>query len=248
MSDEPFWLGLLDAPVPEGAEPLAPPEGAGALRVPDTDLPAVAGRVPDSGPPVPVALVLTGGAAQVAGPAARCARAPGLALARVELALRDPSDPAGNARRVVAAVDAARAEGVLGDDTPVHVAVPDEAGPGGGPAHGWLAAADELAAADLALVLATDGSPAAVVARVDAALDREMPFTVTSPGPGALLGMLAATTLAFDGARDAAVAALGAAETPADPATLARARRWLRAATVPDPAEALARFRGPDGR
>ncbi len=247
---EPFWLGLLDVPAPL-EEPagggLTPPDGGGALRVADTDLPALATRA--TGEPLPVAVVITGGAAQVSGPAGRCAREPGLSLRRLELALRDPGDLAGNARRVVAAVDAARGDGVLDDDTPVHVAVPDDAGLGGGaggPSHGWLAAADELAAAGLALVLSPEGPPQAVVARIDAALDRETPYTATAEGPDALLGLLAATTLAFDGDPDAAAAALAAAPGTGearDPESLARARRWLRAASVPDPAAALAACR-----
>lgn len=248
MSDDPFWLGLLDvpAPGPEGAGPLAPPDGGGALRVADTDLPSLAPRVATDGPPVPVALVLTGGAGQVAGPAARCAREPGLDLRRVELALRDPGDLAGNARRVVAAVDAARAEGSLPEETRVHVAIPDDGGPvPGGPGHGWLAAADELAAAELALSLTATGPPESVVARIDAALDREAPFTAAADGGDALLALLAATTLAFDGDPEGAAAALSgrSPDEVTDPAALARARRWLRAAAVPDPAAALAAYR-----
>ena len=40
-------------------------------------------------------------------------------MAGLEIALRDPDDPAGNARRVVAACDAARSEGLLDDDARV---------------------------------------------------------------------------------------------------------------------------------
>ena len=45
-------------------------------------------------------------------------------MAGVEIALRDLDDLAGNARRVVAAVDAARSEGLLDDETPVYVELP----------------------------------------------------------------------------------------------------------------------------
>ncbi len=250
LTPDPFWSGLLDVPAPledPATGPLAPPDGGGALRVADTDLPALAARATGDGDPLPVAVVLTGGAAQVSGPAARCTREPGLALRRLELALRDTGDLAGNARRVVAAVDAARGEGVLEDEAAVHVAVPDVHGSdparAAGPSHGWLAAADELAAAGLALALSADGPPGAVVARIDAALDRETPFTASVAGPEALLGLLAATTLAFDGDPEAAASAIldeGGSAERRDPASLVRARRWLRAATTPDPAEALA--------
>ena len=72
--------------------------------------------------------------------------APGSRVAGVEIALRDLDDLAGNARRVVAAVDAARAEGVLDEATTVHVELPATE-----PSASWLAAADEVAAAELRL-------------------------------------------------------------------------------------------------
>ena len=90
----------------------------GSLVVRDTDLPQVRGarRRP------------RGRGHRRRRPARRAARAgaPHRAVRerRVEIALRDLDDPAGNARRVVAAVDAARAEGVLDDATTVHVELP----------------------------------------------------------------------------------------------------------------------------
>src|SRR4051812_16179698 len=74
----------------------------GAFVVRDTDLPLLRGF--DG----PLVVVVTGGAAQVAGPPALCARL-GQDLTRLETALRDLDDLPGNARRVVAAVDDARA-------------------------------------------------------------------------------------------------------------------------------------------
>ncbi|MDN4163818.1 hypothetical protein, partial [Nocardioides abyssi] len=62
-------------------------------------------------------------AGQLAGPAALCRRR-GLVLTGLDVALRDLDDRAGTARGVAAAVDAARAEGVLDDDVPVHVELP----------------------------------------------------------------------------------------------------------------------------
>ena len=55
---EPFWTGLLDVPrTAPHDHPLV-----GALLVPDTDLPAAAGAA------LPVSVVVTGGAGQVAAP------------------------------------------------------------------------------------------------------------------------------------------------------------------------------------
>ena len=71
----------------------------------------------------PLSVVVTGGAGQVAGPAGLC-RKLGLQLAGLEIALRDLDDLPGNARRVVAAVDAARDEGSLHEDVPVYVELP----------------------------------------------------------------------------------------------------------------------------
>lgn len=215
----------------------------GVFLVSDTDVPLVRGF---SGR---LAVVVTGGAGQVAGPAGLCGRL-GLDLARLHVALRDPDDLAGNARRVVAAVDDARAAGSLDEATRVCVEVPVT---GGGPSAGWLGAADEVAAAELALALRLGPdpvAPAAVLSLVDAALDRETPFTVLGlaralPTPGAhgLLNVLVATQLLFDGGPDPAgaltetdAAALLARTTPED---LGRARRWCTSVASDDVEAAL---------
>ena len=52
----------------------------------------------------------------------------------------------------MAAVHAARGEGVLDDEVPVYVELP-----AGEPTHQWLAAADEVAAAELRLKFRTGG-------------------------------------------------------------------------------------------
>ena len=234
---EPFWRGLVDVAPADGGG-VAAPEHGGAVRVDDTALPDLARRADG---PLPVAVVLSGGAGQVAGPAALCTREAALHLRRLEVTLRDPSDLAGNARRVVAAVDAARGEGALAEDAAVHVAVPDAGAPGG-PGHGWLAAADELSAAELGLVLDAAAPPPALVALVDAALDRELPFTVRADAE-ALPGLLAATALLFDGeGPDAAADALAGGDAAVDADLLRRGRRWLRAATVPDAAAAVTAY------
>jgi hypothetical protein len=269
---EAAWDGFVDDASPLGGASGGPPDGhlgepgttaaarayahrslplAGALVVPDTDVPAL----PD-GFDGPVAVVVTGGAGQLAGPAALCTRR-GVRLARLEVALRDLDDLPGNARRVVAAVDAVRAEGVLSQE-PVSVELP--AGPPGPPGPDWLAAADELAAADLRLALRGEGRPADLAARVDAALDRELPFSCPAglhravrhqgpdgtPGHG-FLNLLLATRLAFDGAAPAEVVevleqpdadALRATYDAIGADAVARTRRWFTsfaAATVEGP-------------
>ena len=248
---EPFWHGLVDdaATFPPGDAELQAATEAHLERehplvrsfvVRDTDLPRL--QVPD-GRELAVSVVVTGGAGQVAGPARFCAR-PGLRLASLAVALRDLDDLAGNARRVVAAVDAARADGVLPDDVPVHVELPQDE-----PSASWLRAADEVAAAELRLKLRTGGLEArafptapVLAAWVDAALDRETPFTCTAGLHRALrhtgddgfehhgfLNVLAATLAAFDGASREDVVALVDHRHPdlPPPEELARARRWF---------------------
>ena len=216
----------------------------GAVAVRDTDLPGLPG-LPDGGPALSV--LLTGGAGQLAGPAGLCARR-GLPLAAVTVALRDPGDLPGNARRVVAAVDDARGSGALADEVTVRVALPAE------PASaGWLAAADEIAAAELEAALAVShAAPAAVAEWIDALLDRETGFAASADGSGPagptgwVLGLLAATTAAWNGSTNDQVAAL-LAEPPTRPADLAElspGRRWCRAVVVPDAVATAADLRG----
>ena len=87
------------------------------VRVRDTDIPLLRGT------PLALSVVVTGGAGQVAG-AAGLGRKLHVAVEGLEIALRDPADPVGAARRVVAAVDAARAEGILDDHVPIYVEIP----------------------------------------------------------------------------------------------------------------------------
>jgi hypothetical protein len=207
--------------------------------------------------------VVTGGAGQVDGPPALAARL-GLSLAGLEVALRDLDDLAGNARRVVAAVDAARSAGSLDDDVPVYVELPQAE-----PSATWLAAADEVANAGLRLKFRTGGleasafpTAATLAAWIDAALDRETPFKCTAGLHQALrhrdaetgfehhgfLNVLTATAHAFEGAgRDEVAAILD----DADPATAitrsintdnSAGRRWFTSfgsCSVTEPLESL---------
>lgn len=221
MSLEPLH-GLLAATDAPADEPLV-----GASVVTDTDLPDIAE------PALPLAVTVTGGAGQIAGPAGLCARR-GWPLASLTTSLRDLDDLAGNARRVVAAVDAARAEGVLADDVTIRVALPAEP-----PSHGWLAAADEVAAMEWQLALPRsihgDLVPDPVIAAwIDAALDRETPYAVLGVTEARqALAVLTATAAAWDGAAGDQVAAALAGVSP-DPDTLATGRRWCRSVEVLD--------------
>jgi hypothetical protein len=177
----------------------------GSFVLRDTDLPLVRGFG------APLSVVVTGGAGQVAGPLGAASRL-GLTVAGLEIALRDPDDPTGNVRRVVAAVDQARDDGTLADDVPVFVEIPGPATPV------WLAAADEVAAAGHRLKLRLghvdhDLVPDAptVAAWIDAALDRETPFKATAGmhravrhdpeggGSHGFLNVMVATQLLWDG-------------------------------------------------
>lgn len=273
---EPAWVGLVDdaAIFPPGDAPLHEATAAYAARsaedaaelvgtfvLRDTDLPLVrgfGGRL---------SVVVTGGAGQVAGPAGLCARL-GLTLAGLEIALRDLDDLAGNARRVVAALDDARSTGQLADDVATFVELPHVASTGS-----WLAAADEVAAAGLGLKFRTGGLEAsafpathALAGWIDAALDRETAFKCTAGLHHAVrhtttegfdepvdqhgfLNVLVATRLLFDGAGvPAAVEALeqrdGAAlAAQARDLDLAGARRWFTSFGSCDVAQPLADLR-----
>lgn len=245
--------GLTDAAVAyvDRDEPLV---GSFVLR--DTDLPKLSVA---RGVLLPVSVVVTGGAGQIAGPARYCAKEQGYELAGLEIALRDLDDLAGNARRVATAVDAARVDGALAEDVPVYVELPHV-----GPTASWLAAADEVAAAELRLKFRTGGlEPAAFPAAhalarwIDAALDRETPFKCTAGLHRAVrhtssegfeqhgfLNVLVATKRAFDGAPTDEVLEILENRDGADLAAADRSggRRWFTSfgsCSVDEPLEDL---------
>jgi hypothetical protein len=260
------WAGLVDdaAIFPPGDAPLDEATATYAARtdadgkelvgtfvLKDTDLPLVRGF---GGP---LSVVVTGGAGQLAGPVALCAKL-GLDLAGLEIALRDPDDLAGNVRRVVTALRDVET------DVPVHVELPHV-----GNTSSWFAAADEVAAAELRLKFRTGGldasaCPAAhALARwIDAALDRETPFKCTAGLHNAVrhtgedgfehhgfLNVLVATRMLFDGASvDEAVVVLEQRESAtlveaARELDLAGARRWFTSFGSCSVAEPLADLR-----
>lgn len=199
------WASFLAVPQPRPGPYVA------ALRLPDTAL-------PDAPDDTPLWVVLTGGAGQLAGPVALCERR-GLPLAAVEVALQDPVDPAANARRVLTAADAAP----LPDGVALHVAV------AGTPTPAWLAALDEVAMhPDGAVSLPLDDpDPGALERWVDAALDRELPFSLR--GGSAPRAIEALTTTA---------------RLWGDPDDLLAARRWCRTWACDDAEAAVAYLEG----
>ena len=268
----PTWLGLVDdaAIFPPGDTPLHDAATDHAARrsewwsdfvgpfvVRDIDVPHLRGSS------ARLSVVVTGGAGQLLGPVGLC-RKLGLRLAGLEIALRDPDDLAGNARRVVAAVRAARVDGALPDDVPVYVELPQS-----DPGSDWLRAADEIAQAELRLKFRTGGLEADLFpsARtlawwIDAALDRETPFKCTAgmhralrhrdPGTGfehhGFLNVLVATRHAFDGFATHEVAAILDEQDDAALITLAMntelsgGRRWFTSfgsCSVEEPLESL---------
>lgn len=209
----------------------------GTFVVRDTDLPDLKAT------PLALSVVVTGGAGNIAG-LASLSRKLHIAVEGIEIALRDPDDLAGNARRVGAAVDAARAGGQLDDHVPVYVELPASVSE-----RAWLAAADEVAAREFRLKFRTGGLEAAaypsspvLAGWIDAALDRETPFKCTAGLHRAVrhtgedgfehhgfLNLLVATRAAFDGAsRDEVVATLEERSGDAlDTSELERGRRWF---------------------
>ena len=246
----PTWAGLVDdaavfppgdAPLPEAVEAHVARRGewwadlVGSFVVTDRAVPEVA-------QPLRLSVVVTGGAGGVE-PALRLVERGGHELAGVEVALRDLDDLPGNARRVVAAVDAAGL-----DLEAAYVELP-----GGVETGAWLRAADVVAESGLRLKFRTGGleehlfpSPATLAGWIDAALDRETPFKCTAGLHNALrhqnedgfthhgfLNVLVATIRAFDGAATDDVVALleqreaGPLLDAVEDGDLRRARRWF---------------------
>jgi hypothetical protein len=220
--------------------------------------------------PLRLGVAVTGGAGALE-PAVRWAgRSAAFELAAVTIGLRDESDLARNARRTTLAVDQLRVAGDLDEAAVVYVEPPPS---GPRPPASWFTALDEVAAADLALAFRVAGpavpSPAELATCIDAALDRELPFTVVgvpdavrpdnrpddspddSGATTGVLNLLAATRAALDGSSAQDLAAVVAESDPdrlrelldsAGPAALASARRWFRSVRAGDVRASLAQL------
>jgi len=266
---EPFQRLVDDAAIfPPGNAPLpdavaahdghrhcAHAELVGPFVVDDVRLPRLGELTADRAEPLPVTVVVTGGAGAIGPAATWAARTVSLALHGLEIALRDEADLAHNARRVVTAIDQLVADGVVEEDLPVYVEPP--ALRGREPSPTWLAALDEVAAMDHRLKLRTGGadadafpSAADLAGCIGAALDRELRFKCTAGLHNALrhrdpetgfehhgfLNVLLATRASLDGADAAEVAgvlgrtdqdAVRSALRDAGDDGLVSARRWF---------------------
>ena len=269
----PLWLARLvddasifppgNVPLPEAVaehrEHAAAPYAdlVGPFVVSDLRLPDLLDEVSDDVEPLPVSVVVSGGAGALEGAVRWATRSGALDLRSLEITLRDDATGAivHNARRILTAVDQLVAAGELDDETPVYVEPPRLYG--GPPTPGWLGALDEIASADHRLKFRTGGAdaeafPAAheLAASIDAALEREVAFKCTAGLHNALrhrdqetgfehhgfLNVLLATRAALDGASvddTAAVLETAAAADMLDRVhatgvdALARARRWF---------------------
>lgn len=195
-------------------------------------------------------VVITGGAGAIEPAVTWVLRTDGLTLRAVEFALRDEDDLAHNARRLVTVVHGL---GEALDDVTVFAEPPI---PAGDPTHGWSAALDELAAAEIPLKFRTGGltadlfpSPERLAVCLEAALDRELPFKCTAGLHHAIrhrdeqtgidhhgfLNVLLATRTSLDGGGVTEVArsledtdgAAIAARLAGNPDLFARTRRWF---------------------
>jgi hypothetical protein len=239
----------------------------GPFVVSDTRLPDLARLVERvETAPLDVIVVVTGGAGALEPAVTWASRTEGVALAGVEVAMResDAGDLAPNAGRIVTAVDR------LGLDVPVSVEVPRLYG--AEPSASWLGALDELAAADHRVKLRTGGLEADAFPSVHelatcivAALDRELRFKCTAglhhavrhtdPQTGfdhhGFLNVLLATRASLDGAGADDVAAVldtrAGAALARDPDAdgLTSARRWFTSfvsCSVLDPLDDLTKL------
>ena len=167
------WYAGLVGPLVVGDQHLAE-----LSRQPGADDPAE---------PLPLSVVVSGGAGALEGAVRWAARSGALELRSLEIALRDDATGAieHNARRILTAVDQLVSIGDLEDEIPVYVEPPRLYG--APPTPGWLGALDEIAAAGHRLKFRTGGPdadafPAAheLAACLEAALDREAPFKCTA--------------------------------------------------------------------
>ncbi len=231
-------------------------ELVGPFVVSDQRLPELAAALADAltadteAGPLPLSVVVSGGAGSLEPALTWVSRRPEMELRSVEAAVRDdPGSPGGLAHNVTRITTALAAAPV---PVRAYVEMPRPRGADLGP--DWLRGLDVLATADVALKLRTGGetpethpSERELAACIDTALDRELPFKCTAGLHHAVrsttadgleqhgfLNVLVATAALFDGdGREVAEALLG----ERDPAPLVKtvlswdvqpaARRWF---------------------
>jgi hypothetical protein len=174
---------LADA-VPAHARHVAGPHGSlvGPFVCSDRRLPELS-RLLDAAPPtdpLPLALVVIGGAGAIEPATTWADRDPHLDVRAIETALRDEDDLAHNAARIVTMLDVALPDGV---DAYIELPRLDS----DGPTPGWLRAADAIAAADHRMKFRTGGevpeahpNETALATAIDATLDRQTAFKCTA--------------------------------------------------------------------
>ncbi len=204
--------------------------------------------------PLPINLVVTGGAGAIEPAVTWVSRTPGLALRAIEFGLRGEEDLAHNAQRLIHVIDSL--EDSMEDsfeDVIVFAEPPMLHGPA---PRGWLSALDELATREFHLKFRTGGlehgqvpSPVALATCIESALDRELPFKTTAglhhtvrhrdEATGGthhgFLNVLVATRASLDGSSSEEVAgvleetdgAVLAAQVTAAPEVAERTRRWF---------------------
>lgn len=179
----------LTAAVPAHREHRAAPYAGlvGPFVIGEGRLPDLLDEVSDDVEPLPVSVVVGGGAGAIEGAVRWATRTGALELRGVEIAVREDAtgEIAHNAKRIVAAVDQLVATGELDPETPVFIEMPRLYGEA--PGHGWLSALDEIAAMDHKLKFRTGGvdsdafpSAQELATCIDAALDRELAFKCTA--------------------------------------------------------------------
>jgi hypothetical protein len=170
--------------IPAHARQVSSPHGlvVGPFVSSDRALPDLS-RLLEAQPPeqpLPLSLVVVGGAGAIEPALTWADRDPHLELRAIETALRDEEDLAHNAARVVTVLDLA-----LPDDVDAYVELPRLVD--SEPSTGWLRAADAVSEAGHRLKFRTGGDspeahpdPAELAAVIDAVLDRQTAFKCTA--------------------------------------------------------------------
>ncbi len=262
---------LADA-VPAHARHVGGPHGSlvGPFVCSDRRLPELS-RLLEAAPPtdpLPLALVVIGGAGAIEPAITWADRDPHLDLRAIETALRDEDDLAHNAARIVTMLDVALPDGV---DAAIELPRLES----DGPTPGWLRAADAIAEADHRMKFRTGGevpeahpSEIALATAIDAALDRQTAFKCTAglhrgtrntaPDTGfeqhGFGNVLVATAALLDGAGTEAAAsvlahrnadAIGSTLRALDREAAARVRGWFRSfgsCSIDEPVADLVRW------